>query len=120
MNLTYLRLALKAAKSANHERCFHGAVLVKHNHIISVGFNNMKSHPLAGSVKKTHAELMCVAKAGRKDIRGADIIVARINKAGNIAYSRPCPICWDVLKNYQIKRCFYTTNFGEIKEEIIS
>lgn len=119
MKASYLRLAVKASRKSDHKRCMHGALVVKDNHVISIGFNSMKSHPKAWDIKRTHAELNALAKAGRKNLTGASIMVVRTSKNGDLAYSRPCEMCLDQLQERGIKDIYYTLTSGEIKREIL-
>lgn len=92
----------------------HGSVIVKGGRVISTGINKERSHPRIVSSKhikdhcSVHAEIDAIKKA--KDVSGATIYVARVNKRGVARDSRPCNRCYEVIKNNGIKKIIYTTS----------
>lgn len=55
-----------------------------------------------------HAEIDAIKKA--KDVSGATIYVARVNRKGAARDSRPCSRCYEVIKSNGIKKIVYTTS----------
>lgn len=92
----------------------HGSVIVKGGRVISTGINKERSHPRIVSSEhikdhcSVHAEIDAIKKA--KDVSGATIYVARVNKRGVARDSRPCNRCYEVIKNNGIKKIIYTTS----------
>ena len=92
----------------------HGSVIVKGGRVISTGINKDRSHPRIVSTEhikdhcSVHAEIDAIKKA--KDVTGATIYVARVNKRGKARDSRPCTRCYEVIKNNGIKKIIYTTS----------
>ena len=90
----------------------HGSVIVKGGRVISTGMNKDRSHPKIVSSEhikdhcSVHAEIDAIKKA--KDVNGATIYVARINKRGEARDSRPCKRCFEVIKSNGIKKIVYT------------
>lgn len=90
----------------------HGSVIVKGGRVISTGFNKERSHPRIVSTEhikdhcSVHAEIDAIKKA--KNVSGATIYVARINKRGEARDSRPCKNCFETIKNNGIKKVIYT------------
>lgn len=89
-----------------------GAVLVKKSHPISVGFNKIKynrifSHPEKMTI---HAEMSAIQSSGKENIKGSSMFIYRENRKGNLAMARPCENCMEKLRQYGIKKIYYTTN----------
>lgn len=89
----------------------------KHSRVISIGKNSyIKTHPLQAFYAEKvglsqriylHAEIDAIIRC--KDLSKAHrIMVTRINKSGNFALAKPCPICVEALRNTQIKQVDYT------------
>ncbi len=99
------RLSLK---SIYHHKI--GAVVVKKNKVIGVGFNKPhKTHPRATNAYKTvHAELDAVLGLTLEELDGADVYVYREYKSGEPATSKPCPHCESLLREAGVARVFYT------------
>lgn len=100
-----------------------GAVLVKKNRVIAVGFNKSKTHPIVkrfdyskgGRFKNPgiHGEVDCVLRSDLRDgeVVGAKMYVVRINKSGEFVASKPCLACLSMLKSYGVdKVLFYDKN----------
>ena len=49
-----------------------------------------------------------------KDINKYDIFVIRIDKNGNLAESSPCRMCVNMMKQFNIRRVYYSTREGNI------
>ena len=104
---------------SDHSQHRHGAVLVKKNRIISKGFNKVKTHTCSTHCyKNIHAELDAILKARRQDVNGCTLYLYRQDKNGIKSNSRPCSWCLILLKQYGIKKVYYTFE-GSYKEEII-
>jgi deoxycytidylate deaminase len=92
----------------------HGSVIVKGGRVIATGVNKDRSHPRIVSSEhikdhcSVHAEVDAIKKA--RDVSGATIYVARVNKRGAARDSRPCNRCYEVIKNNGIKKIVYTTS----------
>jgi deoxycytidylate deaminase len=92
----------------------HGSVIVKGGRVISTGLNKERSHPRIVSSEhikdhcSVHAEIDAIKKA--KDVSGATIYVARVNRHGEQRDSKPCSRCYEVIRNSGIKKIIYTTS----------
>lgn len=108
----YLGLAKEASKQADY---YHrlGAVIVKKNRVLSVGYNKPhKTHPESKTRFKTvHAEFDAIKKLSEADLRGATIYVMRDAKSGE-RMARPCQCCMDLIKLVGIKKIIYSSNEG--------
>jgi deoxycytidylate deaminase len=113
----------EAEKSTHHHRV--GCAIFKGKKIFSVGRNYAcrsakHLHPRftrwRGSL---HGEVSAILSA-RCDLKGASLLVIRINKKGEYRLAKPCKQCWAYLEFVGIKYCYYSNNDGEIiKERII-
>ena len=111
----------EAIKSTQMQRL--GAVIFKGKRkILSVGRNFRRTHPLGKhfspdtgkELSWIHAEVDAVIGCRwYENINGAYIFVARLKRDGTGAgMARPCLICQRILKEYGIKRMYYTTGEG--------
>lgn len=105
---------------AQKSSCRHqlGAVLVKGNKIISLGFNKAKtsirrsSHPF----NSIHSEMDALASALPFEIVGSTIYIYRELRNGQLANAKPCCYCEKVLKLAGVKKVCYTID-NSYKEE---
>ena len=135
-NMTKKEEALfRAAKSvselSDHKQHKIGAVVVMKHRIISSGFNkNTKTHPLQkkynqyrfseDSVHTCHAELSALLPLinDGTDLSNASVFVYREHKNGALACARPCKSCMKLIKDVGIRRIFYTTDNGDVREDL--
>lgn len=109
----YLNQAVQLAEMSDC-RYKHGAVIRKSGRTISVGINYSVNDPNIfddESVKEhaaVHAEVAALNACRKVDLNGAIIYVARINKKGQEAMSKPCPRCQKALKERGVKKVVYT------------
>ena len=97
----------------------HAAIcLDKRGQIVSHATNSRKTHPMqAEYAKRTgkeqkvslHAEIAALIRA-REDIE--TVVVARINKRGELRNSRPCPICRLALEEASVSEIWFSTDIG--------
>ena len=97
----------------------HAAIcLDKRGQIVSHATNSRKTHPMqAEYAKRTgkeqkvslHAEIAALIRA-REDIE--TVVVARINKRGELRNSRPCPICKLALEEANVQDIWFSTDKG--------
>ena len=74
MNLRFFDLAKKVSKLSNHEKFKLGCVIVKGSKIVSVGANNIKTHPKAPHpFFSLHCEAAAIL-AARQDLMVARFI----------------------------------------------
>ncbi len=97
------------------------ATLDKKNHIIDIGENNKyKTHPRMFyysnriNPKKIflHAEISALIRSPYKQAH--TLVVIRVNRAGELAMARPCPVCQLAILDSGIKEVYYSNNEGEI------
>jgi deoxycytidylate deaminase len=111
----YLALAANLARSSEVPRYKHGAIIVKGGRIVSTGINKIRNHPtvFGSSPKlliKSEAHIHAEADAIRKvsELKGAKIYVARVNRSGQVRFSRPCDMCYRAIVKSGIRKVCHT------------
>jgi deoxycytidylate deaminase len=118
MNIKFFDLAKKISKLSNHHHHKIGSVIVRGSKIISVGTNNIKTHPKSTHPHfSLHSEMAAVLLA-KQDLRGCEIYVYRETKDGVSAIARPCTYCFPFIKEAGLKEVHYSIN-GTFKSEKI-
>lgn len=100
-----------------------GAVVFNKSQFISSGHNyserSIKHH--LSKFRKTefslHAEVSAILKA-KTDLKGASILVVRINRKNKFRLSKPCIHCYNYLKYVGIKKCYYSIDHYPYIEEM--
>ena len=105
------------------------AALVYKNKIVSFGFNQTKTHPMAAKFSKhpeaikLHAEVDCIRNAinkyGVDFLKKCTLYVVRAklrNDRETFEYgmAKPCPGCEGAIRKFGIKTAIYTTNTNHI------
>lgn len=112
MKQKFFNIAKNLSHLSKHKKCALGAVIVHKNRIVSVGINQHKTHTRSPAKFRTlHAEIAAILNA-RQDIRGCDIYVYRENKNGQLAISKPCAVCRDMIEEVGIKNVYYSDHDG--------
>ena len=74
--------------------------------LFTVGVNRPNPYP------QVHAEMNCL----RKMDSGGVVFVARVRKNGATALARPCKHCMKALRQWRVKKVWYTTASGVVGE----
>lgn len=104
----YFRLARNVSRLSTHQRHHLGAVIVSGGRVLSVGFNQQKSHP-AGRFVGRHAEVVAIQCCDH-DLHGAVLYTYRERRDGTLGLARPCPDCLRIIREKGIKKIVYSTN----------
>lgn len=119
----FILMAIQEAKKSDHKQKI-GAIIFKGKRVISVG-HNYSSRSVRSVTKRfcrwetsVHAEVSCILNA-KRDLKGYNILVIRINNQGKLMLAKPCKYCLAYLNHVQIKYCYYSDN-GKIKKMKIS
>lgn len=123
--------AAKAVSCLSDHKQKVGCVVVNKHRIISSGANSdTKTHPLQKQYNryrfnedtphKCHAELLALLPLIRDgvDLSGASIFIYREHKDYSMACARPCKSCMKLIRDCNIKRAYYTTEDGYVKEDL--
>jgi len=109
----FFNLAKKISYKSTHDQHRLGAVIVKKNKIISVGFNQAKTHTKSKHPMRTiHAEFDAILNVPRNELQNAHVYVYRETKDGKLAASKPCKFCHQMLKSLGIQKVYYTSING--------
>ena len=102
--MKYLDLAVRVAKAnyvtADHKHFLFGAVCLRKDGAVVVSSNIRTTDPSVNA----HAESRILRKAGH----GAILWLARVDRHGKWAMSKPCPNCSTLIVNRNVKRVYYT------------
>jgi len=113
MKFKFLELAKELSFSSSHKQHHHGAVIAKKNRVLGKGFNQHKTHSLSNHpYYSVHAELAAILDSRGSNIEGATLYIYRQKRDGSSANSKPCPYCEQLLRQYGIKDCYYTSELG--------
>lgn len=107
------------------------AMILYKGKAVSIGFNQLKSHPFAAKYSKNpdaiylHAEVDAINKAKRKlsetELRKSTLIVVRVKTDTDdnttFGIAKPCSGCAKCISDHNIKTLVYTetTEFGKLK-----
>lgn len=115
----------KAIREANKSTHRHhlGAVIFRKKKVISKGYNiaNKYVHRSTLPLKyrkyptSVHAEMSAIL-AAKEDVKGASILIIRVNSRGLLMSSFPCPHCLLYLKYVGIRKIIYSTSEQKIEE----
>lgn len=103
------RLAKQASLRSKHTVKM-GAALTNKGKTTSVGTNQIKTHPKFANPNlhlkvSIHAEVDCIIQS---NVSGDTIYVYRADLEGKPKLARPCADCMKSLKEFGIKKIFYT------------
>jgi len=126
--LREISLAL-APSHPSDQRCRHFSFIMNKKKILSIGTNNMKTHPKnlkfnfvnkyndpINDLVGTHSELNALIKLGLEDCTGLVLVNTRVNRNGTIDFSKPCRGCLDMLQRLNFKKVFFTNKKGEFEQ----
>ena len=102
----------------------HFSYLLMRNKIISIGRNNPdKTHPLAKKFNHRfnciHSELSSIVnfkfKFNNITLNKCKLVNIRISAANTPKMARPCSMCIEMLKFFDIKEVYYTNSLGNFE-----
>jgi len=104
-----IRLAADFAKSGDPKRSyFLGAIGVRSDGVVVMARNDMIQTPEPSA----HAEARLVRKLGKD---ASMVVVVRVMKgSGQLAMAKPCKHCRTALKNYRVKKVYFTADNGKL------
>ena len=113
MKTKFFELAKKLSNKANHPQYKLGCVIVRGNEIVSIGFNELKTHPKSVTpYKQLHAEINAILSVDRKELNGCEVYMYREHQDGSLALSKPCQYCHAILESVGIEKIYYTDDTG--------
>ena len=119
-----LKKALREVEKSSHHQFKVAAIIFKGKSILSSGVNGIRSCSKLNKrfqewENSLHAEQSCIINA-RRCLKGASMLVVRVNKKGDLRMAKPCGMCAGFISAVGIKEVYYTTSTGEIAYERIS
>lgn len=108
-------MAIEEAKKSTYPQHRVGCIIFNKKQIISCGHNyGLKNrynlHPRFQKYKGSiHAEVDAIMNA-KKNIKGFDLLVVRINKKNEFRLSLPCTECQKYITHVGIRKVFYSIN----------
>lgn len=120
MKLKFFKLAKKLSLKSTHPQFKLGCVLVKRNAIVSLGFNQIKTHPKSvfHPFNQLHAELDAILTADKRELQGSTLYIYRQHANGTLAISRPCKYCRAALVSVGVKKVYFTDDGGYSYENL--
>jgi deoxycytidylate deaminase len=102
----------------------HCAIVAQGSKVLGVGYNRhgwsskqngrYSARKMNENCCTVHAEVDALLKvSNRDDIRGSTVYVVRINKKNELAMSKPCEMCSQILKEHGVKRAFFSISEDE-------
>lgn len=96
----------------------HFSFIMQKGQVMSVGYNTLKTHPLAVKYGYPyfyqHSELNSVIKFPDKIdvLRKCVIVNIRLNAKGRLLMSKPCKYCQALISSFGIKQVYYSNSDG--------
>lgn len=124
MKIGILRRVLQEAENSEHHIYRLGAVIFKGSRILGSGHNSFRSSNIPEKYKKyphtLHAEQAAIYSVNDwNTLKGASIVVIRLNKSGNLSKGYPCKYCLNTIRFVGIKNLYYSNRLGEIVKQKI-
>jgi len=123
----YFTKARNVSTCSDFHKTHIGCIAVYQRHVIAVGYNTNKTHPIQQHYNKyrennnigcfaakLHAEINCLNSIRHLDINFSKVKLYMYRSRCDQEYgmSRPCPSCMAAIKDLGIKHIYYTTNDG--------
>jgi tRNA(Arg) A34 adenosine deaminase TadA len=119
MKQKYFDLARKMSYKSDHADYRLGAVVVKKNKILGVGYNRNKTHTKSPHpYRHLHAEIDALLGISHDDLRNAEMYVWRHIKNGERAMAKPCASCMQAIRVARIRKLYYTIDNGYTEEVV--
>lgn len=127
----YFKRAEYIARCSDYKREHVGCIAVYQNHIVGIGCNLNKTHPMQkyynkyredndSLLPKIHAELNCLNSMRNLNVNFSKVklYIYRIRHDQKFGLSRPCPSCMAAIRDFGIRNIYYTTNDGFVFEKL--
>lgn len=104
---TFVNLAKENALKSN-QKYRHGCVVIKKKQLY-FGYNQ-ETHQTKGFNNKTtiHAEIDACKKVPKNVLKGAVVIIVRVNNQGKLCPSFPCETCKKYLESMKVKSVYFS------------
>jgi hypothetical protein len=125
----YIEISKALMNEGFETKTFHTTFIIRKKRLQKIGINDNKTHPASLKYKYSgkdgldirnfvgiHSELSAILKYGKEDCSDCVFINIRIDRNGNLAMSKPCKGCQDLLNQVGYQRVYYTNIAGEFEE----
>jgi len=100
----------------------HLSYLLLRSTVISIGWSQLKTHPVA--LKHNfkwgclHSELDCLRKSPIlfSSLNRCTLVNIRVNSLGEVCNSRPCKLCVPLVESAQLKAVYFTNSDGSFSK----
>lgn len=117
----------------NENKYVLGSVIFKGGKILGRGINeyNRTSFLKCNNFPSIHAEMSCIMdycnrskvkfnfnyyKKNKNLFKNMNLMVIRISKNGEFVLSKPCIMCFKIIKYFGIKKIYYVNELGELNK----
>jgi deoxycytidylate deaminase len=117
-NENIFNLLLTQAKTSDFTSHRHSAAIVYKKKVLSIGCNQIKTHPLMLKYQTDehkihlHAEIDAIIKAinlhGSEILKRCELYVLRLTGGGNVGHSKPCRGCQKAIDAFGFKGVYWT------------
>lgn len=93
-----------------------GACILDKNRVVSVGFNQYKTHPKLAETTEwpcLHAETHALFKVGIENVQGMSLYVLRMGRDGLIKLAKPCEVCDHWIVQAQLASVYWSVSNNE-------
>ena len=104
-------LLRKIAMRSNREQR-HASIIFDHGTPISFASNNDKYHSEEFAIIQCNFE-------DRIALKGKIMVNIRITRGGRVGLAKPCPSCYELLRERKFRKIIYSTNDGRFVEEYL-
>lgn len=119
MKARFFDLCKKLTLKSTHHSHAMACVIVKKNRVVSIGWNELKTHSKSlHEYKYRHAEFNAILNTPLNELQGATAYIYREHRNGQPALAKPCPSCLKSLQLVGIDKICYSIDGGYQKENI--
>lgn len=125
--MDFIRLVDTAKKikelTPDFKRNFHVTFILNKKKLISIGVNSKKTHTCSLNYKYrgevgTHSELAAINQLRFRGVQNFTVVNIRLNSKNEVRMSKPCCGCADMLKQFSVKKVYYSTNDGTFESTL--
>jgi deoxycytidylate deaminase len=118
----FVKVGLDLATAAHRDKdCYYQlcALVVKKRRVLSVGYNNPKTHPLAKTkMRQLHAEMDAIIRCTPEQLDGAELIVVRARRDGTSGMAKPCSACQMMIRQLGLRRVYHTIDSHDVDQPL--
>ena len=105
---------LKTISKYSEIRNQHSSAVIYKNKILSIGINHFVNNISPRSTIHAEVDALFKYKKIKNYYKNVELIVIRTNKTSKLINSKPCSNCMDNIKKLNIKKIYFSNEFGAI------